>query len=502
MIIVLNCPGCQKRYEIDGALAGKKSRCRQCGEVFRIPAPTAQVIEPAPSSPTSPAAVAPPQPSWTATPLADLRDGGPATPRDPRPTPSSTTDPCSPPRPSLRDAEFGTAVQPPIFRGKPASAPSVIDDDLPPPPRARYHSTRRQRSSTAPDGDSDVGFSAMGVFLVLSALITIGMQVYFGLGEPSAEIRDIVLTWCLGIMLAGAFALCFWGVGWLLGMAFREELSEGLLCLLIPFYAIFFAARRWGERRGAFVLTLAPVAWLALSAAIGFASGYIKGTTRAIIRESERAEASAATNDANRPDRNATLPAAPRDVPPGSLATGPPDGFPIGPPGIPGAFPPGMPPMGSPMDVVQIMERDYQAVRQQHGDRTVAILVTGLPTHGDPPTSDVTEAIARRIKELAPGSAPGSSVLVDDRFATVVAPVDDIQGLGSRIDFGTVTVRDYRIEIQLDARWAANVPRKPVQPQPAPPQAPRISPPRADEPEVPLGADAITRSMIELKSSD
>jgi hypothetical protein len=154
------------------------------------------------------------------------------------------------------------------------------------------------------------------------------------------------------------------------------------------------------------------------------------------------------------------------------------------------------------MDVVQNMERDYQALRQQYGDRTVAILVTGLPTQGDPPAGDVTEAISRRIKELAPESAQGSLVLINDRFTTVVAPVDDIQGLASRIDFGTVTVRDYRIEIQLDARWAANVPRKPVQPQPVPSAAPRISPPRADEPEIPLGADAITRSMIELKSSD
>lgn len=36
MPIVLDCPGCGKRYEVDLALAGKKSRCKQCGEVFRI----------------------------------------------------------------------------------------------------------------------------------------------------------------------------------------------------------------------------------------------------------------------------------------------------------------------------------------------------------------------------------------------------------------------------------------------------------------------------------
>ena len=41
MLIVLDCPGCAKRYEIDAALAGKKSRCKQCGEVFKIPVPRA-----------------------------------------------------------------------------------------------------------------------------------------------------------------------------------------------------------------------------------------------------------------------------------------------------------------------------------------------------------------------------------------------------------------------------------------------------------------------------
>jgi hypothetical protein len=190
------------------------------------------------------------------------------------------------------------------------------------------------------------------------------------------------------------------------------------------------------------------------------------------------------------------------EPPPGSFATGPRGGFPIAPPAMPGPFPPAMPPMGPPVDVVQNMERDYQAVRQQYGDRTVAILVTGLPTHGDPPAGDVTEAISRRIKELAPEIAQGNSVYINDRFATVVAPVNDIQGLASRIDFGTVTVKDYRIEIQVDARWAANVPRKPAQPQPGSLAAPPPSRPRSEEPEIPAGADAITRSLIELKSSD
>ena len=48
----------------------------------------------------------------------------------------------------------------------------------------------------------------------------------------------------------------------------------------------------------------------------------------------------------------------------------------------PGQFPPG-PPMGMSSDIVEQMERDYQAMRQSYGDKTAAILVTGLPMGGD-----------------------------------------------------------------------------------------------------------------------
>ena len=55
MLIVLDCPGCGKRYEIDAALAGKKSRCKHCGEVFKIPVPTAVAAPPPTNKPVRPA---------------------------------------------------------------------------------------------------------------------------------------------------------------------------------------------------------------------------------------------------------------------------------------------------------------------------------------------------------------------------------------------------------------------------------------------------------------
>ena len=53
--VVFNCPRCFKRYEVDAAMSGKKSRCKDCKEVFTIPAP---VLPPAPPPPREPAPVA------------------------------------------------------------------------------------------------------------------------------------------------------------------------------------------------------------------------------------------------------------------------------------------------------------------------------------------------------------------------------------------------------------------------------------------------------------
>ncbi len=111
MIIVLNCPGCKKAYELDGALAGKKSRCKGCGEVFRIPVPTGRVVGPAAAPPPPPAAP-PAQPSWVATPVAELLDGDPVVGRTPR-TPARGIPGVEA---TARNGGAGTAMPPPVAR--------------------------------------------------------------------------------------------------------------------------------------------------------------------------------------------------------------------------------------------------------------------------------------------------------------------------------------------------------------------------------------------------
>jgi hypothetical protein len=639
MIIVLNCPGCKKRYELDGALAGKKSRCRQCGEIFRIPVPTARVIEPAaspavaPAPPASPPrasswespATAPP-PSWTAEPLADLLDGEPVARSSPRPAARP------PSRSSLHAGESGTTIQPPVSRAKPAPTPA-FDDDLPPPPRAGFLPTLSRRSSSDGDIDTDVGFAAIGLYVVLCVLVWIGEFVYVSMAEPSVDVRGTVHTWCTGSILIGAFCLWLWGNIWLLGLAFRKDLSEGLLCLLIPFYVIYFAARRWEQRRGAFVLSLTPFIPFLVVGLLALANSFLRESAKAIDRQTERLRASRGAADPNAAatsDSNPNDPAAPGNVARSNLKA---DAAAVRraeqaareniaalrdharvlsemrdpvsvrqrlgemfqtarsvemleqrsnmiklsndemvalkhsvgsemrsalsavrqeyarlfsmasrrtpmmdrvltvldqaadrwtiksgeetPPTLVEAADPfesreagpriGIGPdfSGAMMEQARVQ---YHNMQVTFGDKVVLLIVSGIPINGDSDRGvtgrDVMTEIERRAKELAPGVAQTARFQLNERLWLILAPVNDPQSLAVHIDFGAVTVKGTQIEVQLDNRWAQSVPRLPPEPKPGANAAPPGALAQAPDPEVPTGADVITRSLIELKSSD
>src|SRR6186997_2406020 len=39
MPISMRCPGCQTRFELADDLAGKRIKCKSCGDIFRLPQP-------------------------------------------------------------------------------------------------------------------------------------------------------------------------------------------------------------------------------------------------------------------------------------------------------------------------------------------------------------------------------------------------------------------------------------------------------------------------------
>jgi hypothetical protein len=81
----------------------------------------------------------------------------------------------------------------------------------------------------------------------------------------------------------------------------------------------------------------------------------------------------------------------------------------------------------------------------------------------------------------------------------MLSPVDDIQGFANRIDFGTVTVRGNQLYVTVSPDYIASVARLPAEQL----QTSDINPsPRSAnrDPEIPADADAVTRSLIQLKA--
>jgi hypothetical protein len=155
--------------------------------------------------------------------------------------------------------------------------------------------------------------------------------------------------------------------------------------------------------------------------------------------------------------------------------------------------------VGSPMPS---LESHYEQLRGQYGDRAIMVVLSGLPINSDPSRGvtkrDVEDAIDKRIKALAPESNQSMSVGSGDHRTMCIAPVDDVKGLAAHIDFGTVSVKGSRIEVAVSGNYIAAVPRLPAQP----PIAAHQPNPREREPEIPAGADALTKSLIQLSSQD
>jgi len=138
----------------------------------------------------------------------------------------------------------------------------------------------------------------------------------------------------------------------------------------------------------------------------------------------------------------------------------------------------------------------------EHGDKAVTVVFSGLPSNSDPAkgvtTRDVSEALTKRTKELAPSATSWMSLSIDNQSALVLAPVDDVRALARSIDFGKTTVKGTRIDVLVSPEYIASVPRLPAELKVAAPSPGHRDP----EPVVPPDADPVTRSLIQLKSSD
>ncbi len=461
--IVLNCPKCLKRYEIDGALAGKKSRCKDCGEIFTIPAPAGRPI------------------------TREREPERPPPPPAPLPVPSYWE--------SALDAE---ASQPAASRPTPRQV--VEDEELPLPPRAPSPEKVRRTSSRREPIDSELGVTLAGFYTVFAVFLLIVFSVWYGYSEPSSVRLGAVFRLAYLGLLAIGWLLSFAGGIWLLVIAFREKLEQGILVLIVPCYALYYTISRWREARGTFALQMS---FLIVTILFGFAQSYMFHLAPTIADIEAKLNtpnpgeefAAAQGDEPNRPFGDQPAPPG-MPFPPGfGGPAGPRGGF----PGRPGP-PPGFPTI-RPGKAISFDDAVKEMLAKQ-GDRAVAVVNLAVPVNNDPtigPTSrDVTDAISKRLKELAPNASSSMSIGVGNKWATFLSPVDDVRALARVINFGTVSVKGRRIDVQLSRDFMMAVPRLDTGPAVAsrPPPAQK----HEADPVIPADADPIAKSLIQLKS--
>jgi transposase-like protein len=312
MLIVLDCPQCGKRYELDASLAGKKSRCKRCGEVFRIPVPSTLVGPSSPDGKAPAAATAGPRArerSLTGSPASPPKGARAATPPDPPPilTPaivincprcrnrheldvalagrkskckrcgeifsipvpqgpiaepsSSATREESARDPALVPSQWQSLLEdePASLKASHGPAGEVLDDaDLPPPPRAAYPSVRRRSSRSSESSQIDLAVTVSGWFCLAGLLSGVGFLMFAQIAGPSWEQTSVVGGIIFILLLLGGMCLSLWGSIWLLVIAFAESVLHGLLCLMAPLYAFGYIIGRFDKTRGAAALIFSP----------------------------------------------------------------------------------------------------------------------------------------------------------------------------------------------------------------------------------------------------
>ena len=140
----------------------------------------------------------------------------------------------------VEDFEVVTPAPVAATRTRPVAAARERDEDdfdeekYEPRPRRRK---RRRRQSSVASGRV-AGIDLVPIVLVVVAVLGIAG---IGVGLVSTPVSNTVVILWFGIILFGGI--------WLVVQAFIEDISQGLLCLFVPFYLVYYAISRFDEVR-------------------------------------------------------------------------------------------------------------------------------------------------------------------------------------------------------------------------------------------------------------
>lgn len=226
MSIAFQCERCGKDFQVGSEWAGRRCKCKKCGHEFAIPGerPAVKSRSAAPSRPAN----------------------GAAGPRAPRSTSGQTAA-----QAFARDGDpYSIGDDDDLWAKQPVSQEPDLGELLPQRPRPSTSPKKKKKSRRAKSSrsNSDNESFPSWVFLVgLCFGFVMARQMW--LRKPA----DVNPAW-VGLAFVIYTASLSGGLA-LLVIAFREGVRYGLCCLLIPFYALYYAFTRRGCAQEAFALS-------------------------------------------------------------------------------------------------------------------------------------------------------------------------------------------------------------------------------------------------------
>jgi DNA-directed RNA polymerase subunit RPC12/RpoP len=228
----IKCPKCQTLLALRPDSAGKSVRCPSCTTVLRIPGGETTNTPSKVSSPVSNPLTGSPRPATRpATRPVASRAAKPAAEYDPFGSAGSGGG-------AFDDdfSAFSTQAPKSSPTYSPYQAPAAIA--LPKQPAA----TKDWESWLT---DTTKWFKLVGIVsavcFLLSAIPFVGVFAFFA------------------ILVAYAIVQFVGGI-WLLSIAFKEDIVQGLVYLFVPFYALYYLISRWANCKPAFMLCMVGVA--------------------------------------------------------------------------------------------------------------------------------------------------------------------------------------------------------------------------------------------------
>ena len=153
-----------------------------------------------------------------------------------------------------------------------AESPAYDEFDLPPPPREAYLPPPSQSRSYRHRGNNlNAGVTVAGCYAAFAFVVGVGFFFWMVAAQPpNARIGQAfaITVFCLHVM---ALLVHLGGTIWILAIAFGESMGQGLLCLFVPCYSLYYVVTRWEDTSGPFSMQLVPFASLFVFFALGAA---------------------------------------------------------------------------------------------------------------------------------------------------------------------------------------------------------------------------------------